>query len=376
MATTDVLDLDDQEVFSEYYGTKELRYFQVMARNQVAEALEQNYRRILIKMPTGTGKTITIACSLNSPRVRHALGVPDDRPLRVVFVAHTGRLLTQAERTFADDSGVELITQSMASAIPQSVIDAGWDVTVIDEAHHESCMSFQYHLEQLGDMPIIGLTATDKRADGTLIKFDRTIEPITREQAVEQHYLAETNVHTFVDGGHVDRTNMIKMILSGYANEMGNTLLFVRTKKEVASITEHLIDLGYTAAGLTNQSKGQINQVLDGFSEAKYQFVVSVQRLGEGIDVRGCDTVFIGRTIGSYPRLNQIVGRANRGDVEETNVWEIINPLSARNLDTTAVVGTPKTHRLINMERGQWVEREFNYENVARPVVFDRSYGQ
>ena len=87
MATTDVLDLDNQEVFSEYYGTKELRYFQVMARNQVAEALEQNYRRILIKMPTGTGKTITIACSLNSPRVRHALGVPDDRPLRVVFVS-------------------------------------------------------------------------------------------------------------------------------------------------------------------------------------------------------------------------------------------------------------------------------------------------
>jgi len=42
-------------------------------------------------------------------------------------------------------------------------------------------------------------------------------------------------------------------------------------------------------------------------------------------------------------------------------VWELINPLSGRNLDTTVVVGTPEFHRLISKEGGEWVERAFDY---------------
>lgn len=58
--------------------------------------------------------------------------------------------------------------------------------------------------------------------------------------------------------------------------------------------------------------------------------------------------------------LNQIIGRAARPD-SECNVWELINPMSGRNLDTTVVVGTPASHRLVNKERGEWVERQFDY---------------
>lgn len=359
--TNEILDLTNEETLVEYYGTRELRYFQTAARNQTATALEKGIRRVLIKLPTGTGKTLTIACSLSYPRIRAALGVTTDRPLRVLFVAHNHRLLTQAERTFTEEANVELITQSMFSEIPTEVIAAGWDVTVIDEAHHEACASFQYHLEMLGDRPIIGLTATDQRSDGSLIKFEEIVETLTRDEAVARGFLAETNIHSFVDVPSKNKIDIIGNILKAYIHQMGKTIMFVKTKAEATAISNIINELGYTAVGLVNQSSKEINAILDRFSEGHIQFIVNVNRLGEGIDVRGCDTVFIGRTLGSYSLLNQLIGRANRGDVDETNVWELVNPLSARNLDTTAIVGTPRSHRLVSFERGSWVERHFDY---------------
>ena len=70
--------------------------------------------------------------------------------------------------------------------------------------------------------------------------------------------------------------------------------------------------------------------------------------------------MLLGRQFGSYPQLNQVIGRAARPD-SDCNVWELVNPLSGRNLDTTVIVGTPEYHRLISKEGGQWVEREFDY---------------
>lgn len=355
------LDFDNEETLVEYYGEKPLRWFQVAARNHTAQLLETGVKRILIKLPTGTGKTLTIAASLGFPRIRAALGVPDDRDLRVLFVAHNHRLLTQAERTFSAENGVDVIAQSMFSEIPEAVMKQGWDITVIDEAHHESCASFQYHLEKIGEHPIIGLTATDQRSDGSLIKFEEIIEPISREEAVAQGYLAETNIHSFVDVPSKSKTEMITSILESYIQEMGKTMLFVRTRKEITEITKVINDLGYTAVGLVNQSSKELNKILDDFSAGKIQFIVNAARLGEGIDTKGCDTVFIGRTLGSYTLLNQIMGRANRGDVEESNVWELVNPLSKNNLDSTIICGIPKSHRLIAIEKGDWVERQFDY---------------
>ncbi len=74
----------------------------------------------------------------------------------------------------------------------------------------------------------------------------------------------------------------------------------------------------------------------------------------------GCTDVYLGRSYGSYPQLNQVIGRASRPD-SECRVWELINPLSGRNLDTTVVVGTPERHRLISKRKGKWVQQDFDY---------------
>lgn len=344
----------------EYFGEKPLRWYQVAARNATIQALAAGKQRILIVLPTGAGKTITIACTMGSPEIKKALKIEQDRKVRVLFVAHKHRLLTQAEQTFATSNDVELITQSMFSDIPQDVLDRGWDVCVLDESHHEAASSFQYHLEKIGEFPLVGLTATPNRADGCLIKFDNIVNPISREQAVAEGYLAPTKIHTFVDVPSKEKIDVLADIFNNYAHQMNAAMVFVRTKKEVVGVVNILENLGYAAVGILNQTEEELNTILDDFSNGKWRFVVNCNKINEGVDVKGCTDVVLGRQFGSYPQLNQVIGRAARPD-SDCNVWELINPLSGRNLDTTVVVGTPEYHRLLSKEGGKWVEREFNY---------------
>ena len=348
------------EQFEEMYGDKPLRWFQIAARNEVVKHLNDGVKRIVIELPTGAGKTLTFAASMSYQPLREALGIHDERPLRILFIALNHRLLTQAEQTFIGDSNVELILQSAFSEIPESVVKKGWDVTVIDECHHESIASIQYKLEQLGEHPIIGLSATVDRADGTLIKFEKFVAPISRQQAVEEGYLAETDLYSFVDAPEKDKSRIVMDILDTYHDKMKKTLVFMRTKKEARLVTEHLRDLGHSPVFLDTQSPREVEIILNEFSKGTYDFIVNCSKLGEGIDVKGCSSVLLGRTVGSYPLLSQIVGRASRPD-SDCNVFEIINPLSGRNLDTTVVVGIPRMHKLIDRKNGKWNEAKFDY---------------
>lgn len=342
----------------ELYGDKEVRWYQIAAKNGVEAALEaKRNARVLIVLPTGAGKTITSGLVFSSQRVRAALGIPADRNLRLLFIAHKHRLLTQAEQAYAAAQGVDFIAQSAFSDLPK---DLDVDVVCIDEAHHEAMATIQYHLDKLGEFPIIGLTATPDRADGMLIKFDNIINPISREQAVAEGYLAPTNIHTFVDVPSKEKVVVLTDIFAQYAAQMGQTMVFVRTKKEVAAITLLLQSLGYEAVGILDQSERELNAVLDQFSAGTIKFVINCNKINEGVDVKGCTDVVLGRQFGSYPQLNQVIGRAARPD-SDCNVWELINPLSGRNLDTTVVVGTPAFHRLVSKEGGEWVERVFSY---------------
>lgn len=353
----DTLSTLNEEQLTELFGEKEMRWYQIAARNQVEAALEEGSTRICVVMPTGSGKTATSGLIFSSPKIRKLLNIPDDKPLKLLFIAHKHRLLSQAEEAYIQSEHIELITQSAFSALPE---DLEWDITCIDECHHEAMSTIQYHLEKIGGKPLIGLTATPDRADGCVIKFEEIINPISREQAVQEGWLAQTNIHSFVDVPSKDKVNVLQDMFENYADQMGQTMVFVRTKKEVTTVTNILTNLGYVAVGVLNQSEKELNDILNKFSEGWVQFIVNCSRISEGVDVQGCTDVVLGKQFGSYSQLNQVIGRASRND-SECNVWELINPLSSTNLDTTVVVGTPESHRLVYKEGGKWKESNFDY---------------
>lgn len=341
---------------TELYGDRECRWYQVEARNHVEMALEAGKKRILVVLPTGAGKTLTSGLVFSSDRVKAALGVKG-RNLRLLFVAHKNRLLSQAENDFANSSGVDFIMQSAFSEVPEGT---EFDIVCIDEAHHEAMMTIQYQLDTYGKTPIIGLTATPDRADGHLIKFEEIIEPISRERAVEEGYLAETNLNTIVDSPDKNKVPITQDVIDNFGSQFGQTMMFFRTKSEVGIIRDYLQEKGYRAVAVLNQSDRELNDILDAFSRGEIQFILNCNKINEGVDVVGCTDVYLGRQFGSYPQLNQVIGRAARPD-SECNVWELVNPIHGRNLDTTVVVGTPATHRLLSKRAGQWKEQTFDY---------------
>ena len=345
-----------EEMVVELYGERESRWYQIEARNHVEKALEAGKKRILVVLPTGAGKTLTSGLVFSSERVKASLGVKN-RNLKLLFVAHKHRLLTQAEKDFANASGVDFIPQSAFSAIPK---DITWDIVCIDEAHHEAMMTIQYQLDQYGKTPIIGLTATPDRADGHLIKFQEIVEPISRERAVEEGWLAETILNTIVDSADRDKRAITKDVIDNFGHQFGQTMMFFRTKQEVRDIHQYLIKKGYSAIAILDQKEKEVNNILDSFSAGKVQFVLNCNKINEGVDVIGCTDVYLGRQFGSYPQLNQVIGRAARPD-SECRVWELINPINGTNLDTTVVVGTPAEHRLLSKRAGIWKEQMFDY---------------
>lgn len=335
---------------TEMFGDKEARWFQVSVRNQTHTALIQGFKRICIIQPTGTGKTISSGLILIDEGIRETLGVPETRNLRVLFVSHRRRLLTQAEQTYAHCERLTIIPHSMMSELPA---DAEFDIVVIDECHHEATLSFQHQLERVCVAPIIGLTATPDRNDGRLCKFDYFIEPLTREEAVKQGFLAESDVFTFVDSPSRTHTEISLDIIEQYHADMGQIMIFCKTKEEGEEMFNGIKAMGLTAELLVDISERELNNKLSEFEQKKHQFSISCMKLGEGVDVKGCDGVLIARTLKSMGLLNQFIGRAARLG-SACRIYEIINPLASDNISAIDIVGVPRSHMFHYRVRGAW----------------------
>ncbi len=340
----------NDKLITEMFGDKEARWFQVSVRNQTHAAIVEGHKRICIIQPTGTGKTISSGLILIDSNIREAVGVAEDEDLIVLFVSHRRRLLTQAVKSYAHCERLKVITHSMMSTLPD---DVKFHICVIDECHHEATLSFQHQLERLEHAIIIGLTATPDRNDGKLCKFSCFIEPLTREEAVKQGFLAESDVFTFVGSTNQTHVDVSLEIIKNHHKEMGQIMVFCKTKEEGQFMLDTIRGMGLTAELLVDISEKELNKKLAEFEQKKHQFSISCMKLGEGVDVQGCEGILISRTLKSMGLLNQFIGRAARLG-SDCRIFEIINPLASDNISAIDVVGVPRSHKFYFKVRGEW----------------------
>lgn len=338
------------------------RYYQYQAVQELKKNLLgydnhagvfKKYLRNLLVLPTGAGKTLASLLVFSDPEIREILTGSRTQVVKVLFVAHRNRLLTQAVETYARSKWVEIHTQMAKTNYDKTFIDLGWDITIIDEAHHEAMKSIQVQLEHLVNKPILLLTATPIRKDGMLIKADKEIRTLTREDAEAYGFLARAGVYSVVDYDLVSKTDLVKDILSEFGEDMGQTIIFTQYRKDVEQIVAHLSLMGLSAVGIgSNTQKADEEAVLSAFSSKDIQFIVNCTKLDEGVDVSGVETVLIGRNYGSYNQINQVVGRVVRPDCPAT-VWQLVNPFR-ENLDATSILHRPMFHRVYEYVNGDW----------------------
>lgn len=349
---------------------EEKRQFQIDTVAKTIHYLNNGYQRILIVKPTGAGKTIISRSLFSSEKMRETLGIKSDRPLRLLFIANKQRLLQQAVRTYDNVNNIEIITISTClKTFPQYLIDEGWDITCLDEAHHESMNSFQLYLESINSAPLIGLTATPNRPDNCILKFEAVVSEITRQEAVEQGYLAETDIISVIDTGGRNKVPMMQKVFTCLYEEIGNTIITFSTKAEVREFQSWLADNGYEKSiAILDQDPDELNDILDGFSKGEYEIIVNCNRINEGIDVKGCNTVIGAKEWHSNVQLNQFVGRGARPD-SDCLVIELINPLKDT-LTAIDIVGTAKTHRLVDFRKNEMFMFDFFDKTLLKKVDF------
>lgn len=153
-----------------------LRDYQLETIEKIESTLAgEEAQRVLVVLPTGSGKTV-IAAEL--------IGRALDRNERVVFLAHRRELVHQCsdkldrfgilhgiimageKPSFLPDVQVGTI-QTLSARLKQGTIQSPIaDLLIFDEGHHCIANTYQKLIESYPLAKVIGLTATPIRGDG------------------------------------------------------------------------------------------------------------------------------------------------------------------------------------------------------------------
>lgn len=344
------------------------RYYQINGVRVASEYLESGFRRILYIQPTGTGKTLLSKLTALDINIRKALKIENKKEIVVLFIADSKRLLRQAEAEFKDCKDVKLITHSAYKKIPEELLLNGWDMTFIDEAHHEAMFSIQQLLEHVKDIPVFGFTATPDRGDGLLLKFERYIYSISKEEAIRRKFISTPKINSIIDTSGSNKLSIACQIVDLYEQEMGNTIVYFKTNKECEAFELHCIKNGYRAYWLKNDN--DMDEILERFSAGEFKFLINCKKLGEGTDIKNCTDVLLARNFNSKGEKEQYIGRSIRPD-SECNIWEFINPIY-NNVLAKDIFPVVRFHRLIFKQHEQWIEKILE-ENEDKDI-YDYEY--
>lgn len=171
-----------------------LRNYQEGQLDAIAESLLADVNRVLIKSPTGTGKTVTFAALLEWPRLKSWLGQFPAGERRMLVIAHREELLEQAAEKIRRANPGLLVAIEQADrrasvhvdvvvASIQTLAAVGlrrldrllrrmtFRVVIVDEAHHAAARTYRQVLARLGFLPSL-----DANGAGTTLDVEAAAE--------------------------------------------------------------------------------------------------------------------------------------------------------------------------------------------------------
>lgn len=161
----------------------DLRPYQTEALTRVREAYKAGKRRVIVSLPTGTGKTVVFAHFPNALKMKK----------RLLVLAHREELLLQAQdkfRSIDPDLKVEIEQAGSRASADAKVVVASvptlarnngarlsrlhpddFSIIVVDEAHHAVAPTYRRIFNHFGlfdpkaSRYLVGFTATPRRGD-------------------------------------------------------------------------------------------------------------------------------------------------------------------------------------------------------------------
>ena len=298
----------------------QLRPYQAQAKDAVLSEWKKGYRKTLLVLPTGTGKTVVFSKVVENQVSQGG---------RALILAHRGELLTQAADKLRAASGMECALEkaeftSLGSPLRITVgsvqslaqpkrlerfpHDYFTDI-VVDEAHHCLSDSYQRVLEHFPNANILGVTATPDRGDMKNLGqyFDSKAFEYTMHQAIKEKYLCPIKAQMIpleldISGVKVSNGdfssgeigNALEPYLEQIAREMVHycdgrkTVVFLPLVHISQRFTEILNSCGLHAAEVNGNSTDR-EEVLRDFEKGRYDVLCNSMLLTEGWDCPSVD---------------------------------------------------------------------------------------
>lgn len=320
-----------------------LRPYQQEAHDAILSKWDSEADKLLLVLPTGTGKTIVFA-AVASDRVRSGS--------RVLVLAHRGELLEQAadkiRKTTGLGSAVEKAESSCIGSWYRVVVGSVqtlmsekrlkqfpenyFTTIIIDEAHHCISDSYQRVLQHFSKAKVLGVTATPDRGDMRDLGqyFQQIAYEYTLPKAIKEGYLSPIKALTVplkIDINNVgissgdfkagDVGTALDPYLEQIAEEMEKycmnrkTVVFLPLIATSQKFRDILIDHGFKAAEVNGNSTDRA-EILKDFDAGKYNVICNSMLLTEGWDCPSVDCIIVLRPTKVRSLYSQMVGRGTR----------------------------------------------------------------
>ena len=320
-----------------------LRPYQNAAVEAIRNQWKLDYKKTLLILPTGTGKTVVFSKVVEEETKDGS---------NALILAHRGELLDQAAVKLKETSGLDSAlekAESTAIGSKKKVTIASvqtlaqekrltnfpkdyFKTIVVDEAHHSMSDTYQRILNYFDGANILGVTATPDRSDQKSLGkfFDSKAYEYTLHQAIKDGYLSpvkaqmiplELDIHNVSVSNGDYAVGDLGTALEPYLNQIAlemlkyckgrKTVVFLPLVKTSQKFCELLNLHGIKAAEVNGYSKDR-DEILADFEAGEYDVLCNSMLLTEGWDSPAVDCIIVLRPTKIRSLYQQMVGRGMR----------------------------------------------------------------
>jgi superfamily II DNA or RNA helicase len=321
-----------------------LRAYQLKVLEDIDKAIQEGHKRILVQMPTGTGKTLVFSSFIKNNMQRG----------RILILVHRKELLLQTKNNLSKLGIKASMIQAGASqvdlnirvqvAMVQTLSNRLWiqmapKVIIVDEAHHFHASTYQNVTRRYvgSETIIMGYTATPVRLDGQTFgeHFDILVKSWEIKEFINKgflslfsHYSKEKPDLRYLktDPKTKDYNNsalaelmtndrIMADIIKGYMDygKNGKTIAFCVNQRHAQEVCKRFKQQQIPADVIVSETPAaERERILNEFRNGNVRILCNVDIFTEGFDCPDIDCVILARPTQSLTLYMQQIGRVLR----------------------------------------------------------------